>query len=451
MSSVDNLYADRDSTDGPQEMTGIRARLVAVQLLGAVLGQKQALDHALDQDEGFRGLPSRDRAFCRMVVTTVLRRHGQIDDMITRAESRPGEKQLLLQNILRVGVAQIIFMDVPDHAAVDTAVNITENQGLGRKKPFVNAVLREVTRQGRTWLQEQDIVKLNMPAWLLGLWQAEYGTRTARDMAQASLTEAPLDITIKEQKDLAYWREAFQAKVIGNSSLRCPAKGPVQERHGFDDGMWWVQDAAAAIPAGLLGDVSGRRVLDLCAAPGGKTMQLAAMGAKVTALDRSANRLKRLEQNLKRVRLEASVETVVSDATQWQPTEGYDFILLDVPCSATGTIRRHPDVLSLKREQDIERLLNVQAKILDNAHKMLNPGGIAVYCTCSLQKSEGEAQVAAFLERHGDMHRLPIASDEIGGLNEPCNEVGELRILPYHQAAQGGMDGFFIARLRKYA
>jgi 16S rRNA (cytosine967-C5)-methyltransferase len=444
------LFGDHAPDNRKTEMQQIAAREVALDLLTTVLGGKHTLDQALERDPKLRGLPIRDRAFCRMLVATTLRRLGQIDDLITRTEEKPTPKNITLQNILRMGVAQLMFMDVPDHAAVDTSVRLADAAGMDRQKGFVNALLRALTRTGAELVKRQDEARLNTPEWLLKIWIADYELRTAAQIAQANLSEAALDITIKDEKDRNYWASTFKATQIGAGTLRCPSgQGAIHEMQGFDDGLWWVQDVSAAIPAALFGDIKDRHVIDLCAAPGGKTLQLAARGARVTAVDRSAQRLKRLEDNLKRLRLGAQVEIVASDATVWRPRAPAQFILLDAPCTATGTIRRHPDVLHMKTPRDYERLVETQAHILENAFNMLAPGGVLVYCTCSLQKGEGEYQIRRLFEDHEDAYKLPIRPEEIGGLEEPVTDEGDLRILPFHQAALGGMDGFFISRITK--
>lgn len=445
-----DLFSDHDSDEGePSEIQMLAARKVALDLLNTVLRQKQALDHALDQDRGFKVLPSRDKAFCRMVVSTTLRRLGQIDDLIARAENKPGSTHPVLSNILRMGVAQILFMEVPDHAAVDTSVRLTDAVEMDRQKGFVNGVLRTITRQGREWADRQDEARLNTPEWLLKLWIEDYGLRPAAQISQANMAEAPLDITIKDEADRNFWAANFKATQMVTGTLRCLSGGAVTDMQGFYDGTWWVQDASAAIPARLFGDVSGRHVIDLCAAPGGKTMQLASMGARVTALDRSAKRLKRLEENLERIHVRDQVDVVVSDAAVWKPTDAPDMILLDAPCSATGTIRRHPDVPHLKTPRDIERLQDVQAAILDNAFRILKPSGTLVYCTCSIQKSEGEDQIMRLFELQDTAYKIPITAEELGGFDDAITDHGDLRILPYHNAALGGMDGFFISRITK--
>ncbi len=431
----------------------LAARLCGLEILDLVLNQRQMLDHAIENTKDFIKLSPRDRAFVRMLVATTLRRMGQIDDLIARAQERPDSlKSLQLRNILRLGACQLFFTEVPDHASVDTSVNLAELIGMDRQKGFVNALLRTLIRNGRDWIAKQDAPRLNTPEWLLKIWIADYGLREAAEIATANMAEAPLDITVKDNKDSAYWAASLKASVLSTGTLRRMAGGNIRELEGFDQGSWWIQDAAAALPAKLLGPVENETVVDLCAAPGGKTLQLAAMGANVIALDRSAQRLKRLEENVQRMALQEKVQVVAVDATVWTPPKNEPApqrILLDAPCSATGTIRRHPDLPHLKMPRDMEGLIAVQSRLLAQAGKILGVGGLLIYCSCSLQKDEGERQVEAFLSRNPNFQRVPIAPEEIGNYGELIDPNGDLRILPFHLAAQGGIDGFYVARLTK--
>ncbi len=389
-----------------------------------------------------------------MMVTTTIRRLGQIDDLIRRALSRPGQSinPPVLEHILRLGVAQLVFMHVPDHAAVNTSVQLVEIEGHGRMKGFANAVLRRIGNDGKDWVSKQDVARLATPDWLLKIWIDDFGLRSAIDISLANTIEPPLDITLKKDENTAKWAETLQAKVLPTGSLRLNQHKLVQDLPGYEDGMWWVQDASAAIPARLFGNIEGQTVYDLCAAPGGKTSQLASMGAKVVAVDRSAKRLVRLQENMRRLRLDQNVQTEVADAAVWKPRAGSDFILLDAPCSATGTIRRNPDVPWLKSLVDMNSLVELQARLLSNAIGMLNPGGTLVYCTCSLQKAEGEGQIERALNAHSGMiERVPVATSEVGGIGDIVSPNGDLRIFPSHLGTLGGMDGFFISRLRKRA
>jgi len=417
------------------------ARAVALELLDAVLRDKRALDDALVDHAGLAALERRDRAFARLLVATVLRRLGQLDDLIGRCLDRPlSRRAWRTRDILRLGAAQLLFIETPAHAAVDTAVALAD----GPHKKLVNAVLRRLARDGAGWRDGQDAARLNTPDWLWDSWVAAHGESATRAIAAAHLREPPLDITVKG--DAAALAESLDAEILPTGSLRRPGFGAVTELPGFADGQWWVQDAAAALPARLLGDVRGRAVIDLCAAPGGKTAQLAAGGARVTAVDRSKARLARLRENLRRLKLDARV--VAADACDWRPDTPADFVLLDAPCSATGTIRRHPDVARLKSAGDVARLAALQDRLLDAALDMLAPGGVLVYAACSLQPEEGPDRIAAALARRADIHRVPILASELGGAGELISADGDLRTLPRHWDDRGGMDGFFAARLK---
>ena len=441
--------SNNDQKNDDQE-TILLARQCVLDMLSNILDRRCALDITLDSNNVFASLDARDRGFARMLLTTTLRHLGQIDDLITFAQDRPDSlKTPVIRNILRLGVTQLFFMDVPDHASVDTSVRLADVVGMSGHKGFVNGVLRKLSREGSRRIQKQDAGRLNTPEWLLKIWIADYGMNVAAQIAQSHLCEAPLDITIKNKQELDYWAEALQALPLKTGSLRRMKGGSVRELEGFDKGQWWVQDAAAAIPATLFGDIDGREVFDLCAAPGGKTLQLASMGAKVTAIDRSAKRLKRLEENLERMDLAHHVKIEVADAAEWNPIEAPRYLLLDAPCSATGTIRRHPDNPYLKSPKDIEGLRTIQERLLNHAGAILETGGVLIYCTCSLQKDEGERQVERFLARHPNFIRMPVRAAEIGGYDELINEHGDLRILPSMLAMHGGMDGFFVSRLTK--
>jgi len=417
------------------------ARAAAVEALSRVLRRRLALDEALD----LSGLEERDRAFARLLVAGTLRRLGQIDDLLRRCLEHPlPAKAALAEDILRVGTAQLLFLDTPAHAAVDTSVQMTRAAGLSAHVKLVNAVLRRFGREGQAMIAAQDAPRLNTPDWLWNAWSAAYGEETCRAMAAANLVEASLDFTVKA--DAPLWAEQLEAEILPTGSLRRAAGGLIPALPGFAEGAWWVQDAAAALPARLLGDVKGLKVADLCAAPGGKTAQLAAAGAEVIALDRSVKRLERLSDNLARVGLTAT--PVVGDAAVWRPEEPLDAVLLDAPCSATGTLRRHPEAAWLKRPEDVAKLAATQDRLLVAAVDMLKPGGKLVFCTCSLQPEEGEQRIEALLASGAPVRRLPVQADEVGGLAELITPAGDMRCLPCHL---GGMDGFFAARLERIA
>ena len=436
------MSADRRPTTQPTTS----ARAVAFDLIAAILDHRRALDAAIEGNADFLRLEARDRAFARLLVATVLRRLGQLDRIIDSRLERPlPRKAIAIRHLLRLGVAQLLFLRTPSHAAVDTTVALAAARGgEAGYKGVVNAILRRVDRERDALLQRAAEPSLNTPAWLWESWVAAYGDAGATVIAAAHLEEPPLDVSVKG--DAADWGAQLNANLLPTGSLRLAFDGSVEALPGFADGAWWVQDAAAALPARLLGDVAGKRVIDLCAAPGGKTAQLAASGAIVTAVDRSEARLARVTANLSR--LELTAETIVADAASWRPEVAADAVLLDAPCSATGTIRRHPDVPWLKRPEDVPKLAQLQDRLLQSALAMTKPGGLIVYCTCSLQPEEGRERIAAMLANH-PIERVPIAAAEVGGIAEFISTEGDLRTLPGQLASHGGIDGFYAARLRR--
>ncbi len=422
------------------------ARAIALDLLEAVLGRKQPLDEALAASRLLAGLESRDRAFTRLLVATVLRRLGQIDAAIDARLERPlPAKRAAVRNILRLGTAQLGFLGLAPHAAVNTSVELAQARRLGGFKGLVNAVLRRLGEAGA--LPTDDPKHLNVADWLWQSWRAAYGERGAAAVAAANLREAPLDISLKDPGATAVWAERLEAEILPTGSLRREAGGDVAALPGFAEGEWWVQDAAAALPVRMLGDVSGLRVADLCAAPGGKTAQLIVAGAEVTAVDLSAKRLRRLGENLSRLGLEA--ETVKADAAKWRPAKPFDAVLLDAPCTATGTLRRHPDIAWNKGPGDMARLAALQDRLLAAAVDMVIPGGPVVFATCSLQRAEGEDRIAALLEAGAPVERDGLSIGEMPELDEAVTGTGDLRTLPCHWADRGGIDGFYSARLRR--
>jgi 16S rRNA (cytosine967-C5)-methyltransferase len=423
------------------------ARDVALDLISAVLRRKRPLDDAIEDSAAMHQLSARDRAFARLLVATVLRRLGQIDALITECLNIPlAPRAALVQDILRLGIAQLLFLRTPPHAAVATSVDLAQSRGFLSHKGLVNAVLRRLSVEGSERVEEQDAARLNTPAWLWRSWSRTYGERTARAIATAHLQEAPLDLTLR--RDAETWREALDGVLLPTGTLRRAAGGALASLPGYVEGAWWVQDAAAALPARLFGDIAGRDVIDLCAAPGGKTAQLATAGARVTAVDRSTRRLERLVANLQRLNL--TVETVGTDALSWRPPHPVDAVLLDAPCSTTGAIRRHPDVPHLKFPEDVARLAVVQDNLLRAAIEMLQPGGLLVYCTCSLEPEEGPQRIESLLNSDAPVERVGIEPKEIGAEPEWLTAAGDLRTLPCHFQEYDGVDGFYCARLVKH-
>ncbi|MGQ7793055.1 RsmB/NOP family class I SAM-dependent RNA methyltransferase [Faunimonas sp. B44] len=436
-------------------MPGLAVRTTAASVLDKVLTRGVALDALVDDEggiAGFRALPPRDRALVRQIVSTALRRRGEIDAALARCLERPLERDAnRLYALLAVGAAQILFLDVPDHAAVSLAVS---QAGFDRStraaKGLVNSVLRRIARERRELAGRPDAARLDTPGWLFERWAAAYGEAEAERIAEAHLGRPPLDLT--PRADAGRLAERVGGTALPTGTVRLETMPRVSGLPGYPEGEWWVQDAAAALPARLLGDVAGKRVLDLCAAPGGKTAQLAAAGGRVTALDLSASRLRRLAANMARLRL--SVGTVAADLLAWEPDEDFEGVLLDAPCTATGTIRRHPDIAWLKSPDDIATLAALQARMLARASRWVKPGGTLVYCTCSLEPEEGEAQVGPFLETHPDFRLDPIRPEEVGGLPHFLTADGTLRTLPSMDFGPDcpvrGLDGFFAARFVRH-
>jgi 16S rRNA (cytosine967-C5)-methyltransferase len=431
---------------------GLPARRAATELLKAVLQKKQPLDDILGRslDKGFMfDLPARDRALVRAIVAASLRRKGQLDHVLgSFLERGMPERSGALYPILLSAAAQLIFLKTPPHAAIDLAVTLVQYDPKAKRYDrLANAVLRRVASDGAALAAKLDAARINTPDWLWSRWVTYWGEARARAVAEAQLFEPPLDLTVKREPEL--WAERLAGRVLPTGSVRLLPKGRIEALSGFDDGAWWVQDVAASLPARLLGDVAGKRVADLCAAPGGKTAQLALAGASVVAVDSSKTRVGLLAENLKRVGLEA--ETVLADAASWQLEERFDAVLLDAPCSSTGTIRRHPDIPYIKSPKDIETLAALQARLLDNAATLVKPGGRLVFSTCSLEPEEGEAQIAAFLVRNDAFSLDAIDPSELFGQSAWIEPSGCLRTFPYELKLEvpewSGMDGFFATRL----
>jgi 16S rRNA (cytosine967-C5)-methyltransferase len=388
----------------------------------------------------------------RRLVATILRRLGTLGHVLSRLLDRgvPTDAPRA-QSALLIGAAQILWMDVPDHAAVDLSVRLVQSDRKAAKYAgLVNAVLRRCAREGTALIGEVESLNLDVPPWLITRWVNHYGDAIARDIAAAIAQDPSLDITVKS--DPAQWAARLHGEALPTGSVRTLLQGSVAMLPGFSEGHWWVQDAAAALPARLFGNVAGKSIADLCAAPGGKTAQLADGGARVIAIDRSPSRMARLRNNLARLALNA--ETAVAEASEWleqHQDAGLDGILIDAPCTSTGTIRRHPDIGWLRQETDIAPLVAVQRRLLESAVAALKPGGILVYCTCSLEPEEGEQAISEFLASEPTMQRLPIKAEEVAGLSEIVNAEGDLRTLPCHlphaDPRLGGLDGFYAARL----
>nr|WP_246481986.1 RsmB/NOP family class I SAM-dependent RNA methyltransferase [Methylorubrum zatmanii] len=429
------------------------AREAVATLLGAARGL--ALEDALAQAGRGVGLAPADAALARAIATASFRRLGFIRAALAARlrDGLPDDRPHLLA-LLVTGAAQILDLAVADHAAVDLSVRLAKaDPQLQHLAPLVNAVLRRIARErDAIRAEEGDPLGGNTPDWLARRWREAYGEEAARKIAAAHLEGAAVDLTIPRDPEL--WAERLGGTLLDLGSVRLTeVREAVADLPGYAEGAWWVQDAAASLPVRLLAPQAGERIADLCAAPGGKTAQLAAAGAAVTAVDRSGARLERLSRNLDRLGL--SAEVVTADALDLPEDRPFDAVLLDAPCSATGTIRRHPDVAWTKNEADLIRLAGLQRRLLDKAARLTRPGGRLVYCTCSLEPEEGGAQIAAFLARNPDYARVPITAERLAGHAELIDGSGDLRTLPSHlgggSGRAGGLDGFFAALLQRRA
>ena len=425
-------------------------------MLAAVVDRKTSLDGMLDATNGnpvYRELNEADRALVRAILNSALRQLPRIEAMIGSLLQTPlPEGARALDHVLVVAAAQILYLDIPDHSAVDLAVEQAQTDPRNKRfASLVNAILRRLSREKKQLLATVGETIPAIPAWFHERLVGYYGAPEAARIADALLTPAAIDVTVKS--DAQGWAQRLNGRVLPTGSVRLAGfSGAVPALAGFDGGEWWVQDAAAALPAKLFGALAGKRVVDLCAAPGGKTAQLVLAGATVTALDQSASRLKRLQGNLARLGLQATTqETNMAD---FRAEELFDAALLDAPCSSTGTIRRHPDVLWTKGPEDIEKLALLQEKLLRHALTLVKPDGLVVFSNCSLDKREGE-EVTERVLGDGHCERVAIDPADWPGLEDAITPLGEFRTTPAMIAPQdgfsGGLDGFYAAVLRRKA
>ena len=426
--------------------TKISARAEAAEALIAVLARGVPLESALERHCAAKDLSPRDRAFAHNLVLTTLRRLGEIEAAVASCLERPLPKGALHARVaLHLGICQILFLRTPAHAAVATSVALAEAGGGGRLKGLVNAVLRRIARTPDRFLAGPDAGRANTPAWLWARWSEAFGEEACRRIAETHLREPPLDIAVKSDPDT--WAQRLNGRVLPTGAVRLDDVSAVGALDGYAKGAWWVQDAAAQLPVRLLGGVKGRLVFDLCAAPGGKTAQLACAGANIVAVDRSKTRIERLRANL--ARLDLAADTVIADVLAWAPGRLADAVLLDAPCTATGTVRRHPDIPRIRKPEDIAVLAATQEKLLRAAVNFVRPGGALVYCVCSLEPEEETERIDRFLGDGAPFTREPIRADEIAHQSPFLTPEGNLRTLPCHWPEWGGLDGFFAARLRR--
>jgi 16S rRNA (cytosine967-C5)-methyltransferase len=425
---------------------GLPPRAVALGALVRILHRGVALDAAFAESLAEqRDLEPRDRGLAFAIVNHTLRRAGQLQAWLDGNLKRPLGPKEPANVIVLLSLAQLVALETPPHAVGSTALALAQAEG-GRTtglKSLIQALIGKAAREGVAL----GSAELNIPVAVRTRWLAHHGAQNVAAWAEALLHEPPLDVQLKDPAQTAHWAQLLGGESLAPGHVRLVQPGRIDELPGFADGAWWVQDVAASWPARLLPFASGDRVIDLCAAPGGKTMQLAARGGQVTALDISDERLARVAENLDRTGLHAKL--VAADALTWRPETPVKAILLDAPCSATGTFRRHPDVLRHRAALDLGPVQALQAKLLRHAVSLLAPGGVLVYAVCALEPEEGPAQIAALLRDHPNLKPLPVTPAEAGPFGEALTPEGWLSIQPHHLAAQGGADGFFIARIER--
>lgn len=430
-----------------QDVQGLEVRRLAVEIFRTCLDRKQTVEEAVDGNVRAAALAPRDRAFLLNLLLTTFRHKGEVEAVLAKLLAKPlPRKSGPAADILALGIAQLLFLGMAPHAVIDLSVRAAKaDRNAVHFSGLINAVLRKVSAGSKTLLEDIDAPRLNTPDWLWERWVKSYGAEATARIAQAHAERPALDLSFRQ--DVAAWSGRLAGAVLPNGQMRlAPDHAAVPELPGFEEGAWWVQDAAATIPVRLLGDLRGKTALDLCAAPGGKTLQMAALGAEVTAVDISESRLRRLRDNLARTGL--SAELRVQDVLSPELTGDWDAVLLDAPCSATGTIRRHPELPYLKGPKQIRELSGLQRLMLARAAGLVRPGGLLVYCTCSLEPEEGETQIRKFLGAHEDFEIVP-SSD--GGIPPEARQPeGWVRTLPFMAlGGQQGMDGFFAVAMRR--
>lgn len=437
---------------GKPKVPGLAARQAALALLSAVFDEKRLFEHAVSETGGLKpylSLDERDRSLARAIAIVVFRHKMTIDAAIKRCLERPlAKRQKMAARILQTAAAQIAFLDIPDHAAVSVSTELaTGFPETAPLKGLINAVCHRMIREKETLFARSE--KGGAPKWLFNALSGAWGEDAAWAINAAHVKGAPVDLTFRANIPAAL--RDLKSETLPGGSLRLFETGRIEELPGFSDGYFWVQDAAAALPVSLLGDLSGQTALDLCAAPGGKTLQLIASGAKVTAVDRSEDRLARLHENLARMKLSATV--TAADLDEYEPEGQFDLVLLDAPCSATGTIRRHPDLMWSKSPAGIEALVAIQSSFLKRAAAFVKPGGRLLYCTCSLLPAEGEEQAEGFLAENPSFVREAFDAKGDAALEALLTEDGALRTRPDSWDGDGfpdgGLDGFFAVVFRR--
>lgn len=433
-------------TTRPKDAPKKDARVIAHKILLKITNESISLEDAWEQTKEVNLLEQRDRSLCRLLVLTTLRQLGFIDYRIRQYAKTLEKLPLSALMALRIGFTHILFLHSPAHAVVNTCVNLLDKNDKVMRG-LVNAILRKASANEKQIHDATQGWQQAIPNWLLTMWKKDYGLENLGKIAMASLREPFLDITVKD--NAAHWQKELNAQMLPNGSLRLATQDDITQLPGFTEGAWWVQDAAAALPAMMAGDIKGKLVYDCCAAPGGKTAQFLAAGAKVVAIDQSQDRLVRLRENLQRIKMNANILSV--NVLEFKPNNLADVIFLDAPCSATGTLRRHPDLMIHKKPDDVMRLAALQSRMLNHVASLVKKDGLLIYAVCSLQNEEGPEVIEAFLKKNPNFQRVPVTAAEFNGWDEGVTSAGDLRTLPHYMQAFGGMDGFYAARLKKIA
>lgn len=417
----------------------LQTRLIAYLAVKDVVEKKMTAPYALAQIKNFNQLGELDTKFVKLLVFETLRHYGQSKTILNKYIKRKfSGKKKDIEYVLILAITQLKYLKTPSHAVVNMAVELTKEIKQKYFSGLVNAILHAISRDLD---KNNPDVLLNLPDWMREKWIETYGEERVRSFIDVFNSAAFLDISVKD--DAKGWAKKLNAEVLPTGTVRCAMVDNIQALPGFEEGAWWIQDASSALPAHLFSDVNGKKGADLCAAPGGKTAQLVSKGAMIDAYDISEKRLLRLKENLVRLNIEDKVTVICSDALQIKTDKLYDFVLLDAPCSATGTIKRHPDLLHIRTNEDVIRLSQLQNELLEHAVTLLKKGGELVYATCSLEKEENELLIQSFLKKHPNIKRLtPTASF----LKPFLNEFGAVQVCPNSQVIQ---DGFYAVLLMK--
>lgn len=422
---------------------GVLPRFLVIKALEALWEGKE-IDFT--HSKGYKQLSQEDKGFAKLLYLTIIRTLGQCDALIDSLVLKKIEKKnLMIRDILRLGIVQHHFLKTSSYAIVTTALHLVDHLNQQNFKPFVHAVLSKIVRNEHAFIIKKTSIDKNFPEWMFTRWRNQFGLGRAQEIAFAFSKQAPVDFTVKSDPSL--WAEKLGGKVLPFNTIRSHNQSIIETLEGYHEGDWWVQDWSSALPVKLLNPVQGKKALDLCAAPGGKTAQLIACGVEVTSIDNSAHRLKRLHENLKRLKMEATI--IQEDATIWKSPDKFDYVLVDAPCSGTGTFRRHPERRFLCKENDLDYLLEIQEKILLTGLRHLARDGVLLYCTCSLEQEENAKQIELALNTYDTIERVPFTLEEVQGLKSILTPVGDIQILPFELAEFGGADGFFISRLRR--